>query len=263
MQQFLDEKLSKQTTSTLPDKPVEEKQDTIPGGKETLLDVPNRKPLPPYVRSAGRPCVLQDIVMHAPDLYAEFITYIQAGAYYNVAAEAIGVCEGTLRNWLIRGKADLGGSLDTWYSRLFRDIRRAVALARVGAEASIREASPSRWLSHGPGKMFGEQWTEQKGPTIRSDSDSEPNRQIESNTIDGVVVLTTDPTSTEEQKLLEQQQQDKQTNQSDKRNEENSILHVDPAKELATIEAMEASGLATYSEAHKDALRRQIQTTND
>lgn len=206
----------------------------FPGGRETLLDVPDRKPLPEIEARVGRPCILIDLIRHSPDIYAQFIAFIQAGAYFHVAAEAVGISTSTLKNWVARGRNDLHCGLDTWYSRLLGDVRRAVALSRVGREIAIAADSPAKWLSNGPGRIFGEHWVENRTSEQIEEPDS-----LES---------TVSPLEIEDKR--EQKKEDEI--------EGTIVLNLDAAKELETIEALEEAGLAQYSEEHKEALRRQI-----
>jgi hypothetical protein len=228
---------------SLPSQENTEYAKSFPGGRETLLNVPDRKELPPEPTGPGRKCTLIRMVTESPELYAQLITYIQAGAYYHVAAEAVGVSTDALRGWLKKGRGDLLSLNDTWYSRLLLDIRRAVALARVSAEISIAETNSTRWLNQGPGRMFGDHWLDSEKKNQREDGDSD-------DTVDaiGEVISST-------QALEDHSQPVDESN--------TVVLRVDPSEELARIEALESAGLASYSEAHKEALRRQIQHTKD
>jgi hypothetical protein len=125
----------------------------------TLLNVERRKTLPP-TPATGRPSRLHDIVQYDPDTYSRFIIYLKNGAYYHVAAEAIGVNRTTLGDWLQKGRKDDEAGTDTYYSRLYKDVRKAIAECRCNAEMQVLELDPKRWLSLGPGRIFGREWTE-------------------------------------------------------------------------------------------------------
>jgi hypothetical protein len=222
---------------------IEPPKKSFPGGRETLLNTEDRKELPEEPTGPGRKCTLIEMVKYSPDLYAQLIMYIQQGAFYHVAAEAIGISTDSLRIWLKRGRADLLSLKDTWYSRLLLDIRRAVAIARVGAEVSIAETDSRRWLNMGPGRMFGDQWLDSQ----KEGDGQNPDQEDEAALIGEVIVST---------HAIEDKSKE------DEHESNTVVLRIDPAEELARIEAMEQSGLASYTEAHKDAIRRQIQQTS-
>ena len=160
---------------------------------KTLLNIPEREDLPPKPKM-GKPCTLIDLVEFEPDAYSRLIGMIRHGVAGNVAAEATGVNENTFYDWAKKGRADYfseprrvpvrsdgispqeGGTdeydegeieyieiaVDTYYSRFFMDIRRAIAQCRAECEAQIAVQSPRQWLTHGPGKIFGNNWVENK-----------------------------------------------------------------------------------------------------
>ena len=128
----------------------------------TLLDVPDRVPLPVLPPGKGRPFTLPEIVETTPHIYAKLITFIRSGASGNVAAVFIGICEKTFYEWCKIGAEEMGRdpAPDTYYTRFYNDIRRAVALMRSELEIEIAATDPKRWLSHGPGRIFGDNWTD-------------------------------------------------------------------------------------------------------
>lgn len=198
----------------------------VPGGILTNLDIEGRKPLPEIVDGRYR-SLLHDIVEHNPDTYAEFIMLIKQGAYYHTAAEACGISEKTLADWSRKGRRDLDTATDSVYSRLTLDVRRAVAKARVKREIQIAETDPKKWLSLGPGRIFGNQWAEEKS------SEHEPEvMEVE----------------LKEQLELEHKEDTGMT-----------TAKIDPKSELEAIEALEAAGQGQWPESHKEALRKQIQ----
>ena len=133
---------------------------TIPTEKdvETLLDIPGRKPLPQILQRKGRKCTLIEMILHNPDRYSRLITHIRAGVSFNVAAEANSIGERTFYEWGQRGQEDLDLGKDTFFSRFFRDVRRAAAMATADCESEVKALEPRKWLSHGPGRIFGGAW---------------------------------------------------------------------------------------------------------
>lgn len=86
------------------------------------------------------------------------VSYIRAGAYSWVAAEAAGIGKSTFYRWMERGEAASSGL----YHEFYEAVREARAQARVAAEMEVRRDNPFAWLRHGPGRERpGEPgWTE-------------------------------------------------------------------------------------------------------
>lgn len=83
-----------------------------------------------------------------PALQAEIVSFIRAGGYPHVAAEAAGLPRHVFARWLRRGRRG-----DTPAFRDFeRAVREAAAQARLDAEANVRKGKPLDWLKAGPGK---------------------------------------------------------------------------------------------------------------
>jgi hypothetical protein len=77
------------------------------------------------------------------------VSYVRAGGYPQVAAEAAGVPREVFAVWLRRGTDPGGRSL---YRDLLRDVVQAHAQARLKAEVAALEDRPLDWLKFGPGK---------------------------------------------------------------------------------------------------------------
>jgi hypothetical protein len=125
----------------------------------TLMDVPDREDLPP-IPNTGRPCFLVQIVTESPDLYKQIITLIRHGVVGHVAAVRLGVNQNTFYSWCKQGKSELEEEFppDTFYTRFYNDVLRAVATKRAELEMEIALTDPKKWLSHGPGRIFGDNW---------------------------------------------------------------------------------------------------------
>lgn len=197
----------------------------FPGGILTNLDIEGRKPLP-EVKDARYRSQLHEIVEYAPETYAEYIILLQQGAYYNSAAESIGIPEKTLAEWGKKGRRDLDSGIDSVYSRFTLDVRKSIAKARVRCEIQIHQTDPRKWLSLGPGRIFGNQWAEEK---------------------------THEP----EPEVIEMEL--KETLKLEHVDTGMTVANIDPKTELETIEALEAAGQGQWPESHKEALRKQIQ----
>jgi len=84
-----------------------------------------------------------------PELQGRIASFVRAGGYPHVAAEAAGVSGRTLRNWLRRGSR--AGAKQP-YRGFADEVRQAAAQARLRAEIGIIEKRPLDWLKCGPGK---------------------------------------------------------------------------------------------------------------
>jgi len=203
---------------------------SIPGGIETLLDVSERKPLP-ALPEQGRRCILYDIIQYTPETYAQMIVYVRNGAYYHTAAESVGIASKTLYDWCYKGRRDAESGIDSYYSRLYKDIRKATAQCRVSKEMAIADIDPKKWLNLGPGKMFGTEWVEL--PTSTADLVESENPFL---------IESTDSTDKPEE-----------VNQS-KDAAKTKVIDVNPEETLQAMKALEDAGLITLSEEYKKEL---------
>jgi hypothetical protein len=91
-------------------------------------------------------------------LQEKIASFIRAGGFAHVAAEAAGLPRDVFARWLERGeRADAPAN----YRRFARAIREAEAQARLQAELSVRGDKPLDWLKAGPGKASADNpgWT--------------------------------------------------------------------------------------------------------
>ncbi len=93
-----------------------------------------------------------------PAVEAKILGYIRAGGFAYVAAEAAGVSRETFAAWLDRGsRADAREP----YRSFVRQVREALAQARLRAEIAVMDKTPLHWLRYGPGRETAEAagWT--------------------------------------------------------------------------------------------------------
>lgn len=209
------------------------RQPQLPGGVLTLMDIKYRKPLPD-IPDKGRRCLLYDMIAFTPDTYTEFIMMIRGGAYFHVAAEACGIGESTMYEWARKGRDALASGQDTYYTRFLLDVRKAVAHCRASCEMTLKDLDPKRWLTLGPGKIFGNQWTEPSQNQHVSD-------QTPVQSEDGLLGTMKD------QAKIEGKIDDGMT-----------VVNLDPKQELDTILALEAAGQGQWPDEYKESLRKQI-----
>lgn len=92
----------------------------------------------PKKRKAGRKTLL------TPETQAKIVSYVRAGAYDWVAAQAAGISTATFYRWM-EGKTPEHAE--------FRDaVLEARAQARIAAEIQVRKEKPEVWLMRGPGR---------------------------------------------------------------------------------------------------------------
>ena len=212
-----------------------------PEGMETLIQSPSRKELPPIPQQRGRKCILIDIINHAPDMYSRLITLIKQGVYFHVAAESLGINENTFSDWAKRGQTDLQNEEDTYYSRFFLDIRRAVASARADCEITVKEKDPKKWLTLGPGKLFGNQWAKD------SPNKSDEHEETDPNTIEGAFIS---------QEKLE----DKTARTPEKT--QLTVLSISDGDQDEALKVLEDAGLITVSDEYKNAQESQTRNSD-
>jgi hypothetical protein len=84
-----------------------------------------------------------------PELQKNIVSFIRAGGFPHVAAEAAGLPREVFARWRARGRRKDAPPA-------YRDFERAVceaeAQARLDTEASVRKGKPLDWLKAGPGK---------------------------------------------------------------------------------------------------------------
>jgi hypothetical protein len=83
-----------------------------------------------------------------PELTRRIVSFIRAGGYDWVAAQAAGVSLAVFRGWLERGVA----SSRQPYRGLYLEVEQAKGHARLSAEIQVREKDAKVWLRYGPGR---------------------------------------------------------------------------------------------------------------
>ena len=99
-----------------------------------------------------------------PEVQQQVVSFIRAGAFDWVAAEAAGIGKSTFYRWLDRGKNASSGA----HHEFWDEVRQARAQARVAAETEVRRDNPLAWLRFGPGRERpGEPgWTQSPDVTL-------------------------------------------------------------------------------------------------
>jgi hypothetical protein len=99
----------------------------------------------PVRRRPGRP---PGSVSLTDDIARTVCSFIRAGVFDHVAAEAAGISPRTLRDWVARGEGTHPTRSCTPKLRRFaRDVRTAKAEVRAGAEARVYREQPKHWLA--------------------------------------------------------------------------------------------------------------------
>jgi hypothetical protein len=88
-----------------------------------------------------------------PELQQRTISYIRAGAFDWVAAEANGVGRFIFWEWIKRGEDTHSVRPPTeQYAQFAQAVREARAEARLSAEVEVKRGEPLSWLMKGPGR---------------------------------------------------------------------------------------------------------------
>jgi hypothetical protein len=124
-------------------KTLKEAAATKPAQLVTVTSAPRA----PEKHAGGRATLL------TPELQQRIVSYIRAGAFDWVAAEANGIDRQTFWEWIKRGE-------DTHYARPSTEqyaqfayaVREARAEARLSAEVEVKRGEPLSWLMKGPGR---------------------------------------------------------------------------------------------------------------
>ncbi len=110
-----------------------------PAPPEVARQVPKQ---PRRAPKSGRPSKILDA-----KVVEQVISYIRAGAYDWVAAQAAGLDRHTFRNWMRRGEQG-----EQPFLAFFARVGRARAEARIVREIKVAEKDPLAWLRLGPGR---------------------------------------------------------------------------------------------------------------
>jgi hypothetical protein len=124
---------------------------------------PTLVPPAPEKHPGGRPLKL----IEDPEIEQRLLSYIRAGGYDWVSAEAAGISYRTFRRWMQQGSEDDAAALDTVFCQFWHKVRHAHAEARLAREVAVAQDEPLNWLMKGPGRERpGEPgWTNGDGDT--------------------------------------------------------------------------------------------------
>jgi hypothetical protein len=103
-----------------------------------------------------------------PQLIHAIVSYIRAGSFPQVAAEAAGLPGELFETWMERGKQP---DAPLPFRNFRQAIRKAQAEVRLTVEIELRKSKPLDWLRHGPGKPgdLGDGWTQPARAAPRGD----------------------------------------------------------------------------------------------
>jgi hypothetical protein len=118
--------------------------DTSPNGANGHVRSNGSNPTAPPRR--GRPPGSESLTT---ERCQTILTYIRAGTFDYVAAEAAGIYVRTFREWVARGEGThpTRGS-NRKLRRFARDVRRAKAEVRAAAEVRMHREHPAQWLKY-------------------------------------------------------------------------------------------------------------------
>lgn len=110
------------------------------------------------IKDIGRPSKF------TPERRAAIIDAISHRIPYEYAAEANGICEATLHDWLNTAKIHRLEGTDSDYTRFSEDIKRA-EMQRIREHSDIISARPERWQADA--WMLERRWHKHFGPNAQ------------------------------------------------------------------------------------------------
>jgi hypothetical protein len=129
-------------------------------------------PTPGGKKRPGRPVGSVSLTEEIADT---IIGFIRAGTFDYTAAEAAGVSDRTLRDWIFRGEGRDPDRAPTPKLRAFASaLRQARAQARAGAEIRVYQEQPLRWLTYAARTT-----PDRPGWTQSREVDDSPGHQLE------------------------------------------------------------------------------------
>ena len=84
-----------------------------------------------------------------PEAAEQLVSFIRAGGFPHVAAEAAGIPRDIFELWLEAGARQRAAEP---FRSFAGQVRQAAAVARLLQEHAVYQKDPKFWLSHGPGK---------------------------------------------------------------------------------------------------------------
>jgi len=99
-------------------------------------------------------------VLDDPSISSEIESYANAGFTISTIAARINISERTFRKWVLQGKEDHALEQPTLHARLWSLLSKGWATARGLAESRVAEMDPKWFLTRGPSKLLGEDWTD-------------------------------------------------------------------------------------------------------
>lgn len=124
----------------------------------------------PVDEKTGKPLAPR---LWSPEKHLALIEYIEAGNFFSVACQRVGMSYKTFSAWMVRGGDPLSDNADTaWepeepYWTFAHDVREAEAASETILLESLQRAGRDDWKSHAYvlARKFPERWAEQKQQT--------------------------------------------------------------------------------------------------
>ena len=114
--------------------------------------------VPDTITDVGRPSKF------TPERRSAIVDAIAHRIPYEFAAEANGICEDTLYDWINTGKAHRKQGIDSDYTRFSEDIKRA-EMTRIREHTDIIAARPERWQADA--WLLERRWHKHFGPNAQ------------------------------------------------------------------------------------------------
>lgn len=98
----------------------------------------------------GKPSTLTKLT---PEEYGQLLTYIRAGAFDYIAAEAVGLSHRTFLLYMEKGRLGVREEGGPNYPQFYHDVTKAKSQARMLCESRVAKDNPLAWLRYGGGKQ--------------------------------------------------------------------------------------------------------------
>lgn len=123
------------------------------------------------IMTAGQPHHL------TPKIHKKIVKFIGNRLPYIVAAEASGICEKTLYNWMNRGEEERAAGKNTVFTRFLQDIKEVEA-KRINEHIDLMATAPERWQAQA--WILERRWWKHFGQKVAEVDFDERLRKIES-----------------------------------------------------------------------------------
>lgn len=118
------------------------------------------------------------IILEDSKAIANLVRYAEIGGSLGSIAARLKIPQGVFFKWVAKGQDDQINKKVTPYSELWELLSVALSDARLNAETILAIKDPKYYLTHGPGKLLGDDWSDvqetkedEEGKTLKVSQD--------------------------------------------------------------------------------------------